>query len=269
VTTAEIDTLFAQVLAAEYDSPGFWAAVSTLRGKGNRAIFERAAAWCLSPDPQKRLRGCDILAQLREPTDQPRGSRSPKYLFRNETLALILRLLDTEKSEPVLSSALAALGHIGDVQGLPAILRYLHHPDADLRFSGAFALGCFANHPDAVQSLLKLTSDVDEDVRDWAVFGLGTQATADSPEIRQALLQCLADTNQEVREEAALGLARRHDFRVLPELRLMLQAPEISARVAEAAAVLLGFERDRTEWEPDDYLRALAALEPASDCHAP
>jgi HEAT repeat protein len=106
--------------------------------------------------------------------------------------------------------------------------------------------------------LLKLTSDPDSDVRDWAVFGLGVQGDADSPEIRDALVRCLGDPGEDVREEAAVSLGKRRDPRVLPALLTMLDQPKLRIRVAEAAAALLGLESDPPEWTAADYQAALA-----------
>jgi HEAT repeat protein len=113
--------------------------------------------------------------------------------------------------------------------------------------------------------LLKLTSDTDAEVRDWAVFGLGVQGDADSPEIRAALLRCLDDASEDVRMEAAAGLGKRQDRRVIPRLRAMLDEPNFGVRAAEAAAALLGFDRVPREWSAEDYKSALASKFQISD----
>ncbi len=53
--------------------------------------------------------------------------------------------------------------------------------------------------------------DVDDEVRNWATFGLGTQSVEDSPQIREALRNRLTDTFSDVRDEATWGLALRKD----------------------------------------------------------
>jgi hypothetical protein len=50
----ETEALFAQTLAEDYESEDAWNAVRALRVSGNREIFDRAAAWCISEDPIKR-----------------------------------------------------------------------------------------------------------------------------------------------------------------------------------------------------------------------
>jgi HEAT repeat protein len=263
--TSQIEHLFALSLASDYESEECWEALHTLRRNGSREIFERAAQWCESNDFGKRSRGCAILAQLAKPSDSPAPHARPEYLFRDESFALITRMLSTETEAPVLSSALSALGHLGNEEALPILLSYLEHPDADVRHDLAFALGHFSNHPAAVSGLLKLASDLDEVVRDWAVFGLAIQSEHDSPELRECLLRSLSDSDQEVREQAAEGLAKRADLRLLPWLDRTLQEPELTSRVADAAAMLLGLPEDNPDWDGEDYRRALHERFPSSD----
>jgi len=99
-----------------------------------------------------------------------------------------------------LSSAISALGHLGDPCAIPLITPFTTHPDARLRFGATFALGCFPDEPASVLALLRLMEDTDDDVRDWPI-GLGVQGAAESAEIRHALFRKLTDGNDDVREE--------------------------------------------------------------------
>jgi HEAT repeat protein len=178
-------------------------------------------------------------------------------MFRDESYTLITNLLDNENYPDALRSAISALGHLGDAAAVPQILRYQDHPNNDVRFAVTFALGCFPNDPQSVGGLLKLTSDSDAEVRDWAVFGFGVLGDVDSTEVRKALLRCLDDADEDVREEAAVGLGKRRDQRLLPKLKTMLDQPKPNIRVAEAAAALLGLDKDPPEWSATDYRAAL------------
>ena len=89
-----------------------------------------------------------------------------------------------------------------------------------------------------------------------AKVGLGD---ADSPVIRNALVRCLEDSDENVREEAAVGLGKRHDERLIPKLRLMLDAPDLSPRVQEAAALVLALPEVPSDWTSVDYRNALNA----------
>ncbi|HEX4210138.1 MAG TPA: hypothetical protein VHY56_07095, partial [Candidatus Binataceae bacterium] len=64
MTSAEIDSLFAQTLHGDFDGDEPWEAIRKLRANGSREIFDRAAAWCESDDALKRARAADILCQL-------------------------------------------------------------------------------------------------------------------------------------------------------------------------------------------------------------
>jgi HEAT repeat protein len=252
MNSREIEALFEQTLVADYDADETWEAIFALRRSGNRDVFERAAEWCRADDPRNRACAAAILLQLRKSEHI-----ESCWLFAAEAYALIVELLEHEEHPLVLDSALSALGHLRNPAAIPLILGYQDHANKDVRFAVAFALGCFPDDERSVGGLLKLTSDPDAEVRDWAVFGLGVLGNVDSPDIREALLQCLDDEDENVREEAAVGLAKRHDSRVMPKLLAMLDEPEVGPRVNEAAAALLGLDSEPSDWTPADYKSAL------------
>jgi HEAT repeat protein len=121
----------------------------------------------------------------------------------------------------------------------------------------AFALGCFPNDPLSAEILLRLTQDTDEDVRDWATFGLGVLGNTDSDEIRKALVRRLTDSDEDMREEAMVGLGKRKDQRVLSTLVTALERPNTTARVIETAYQMLGMDNEREGWRGTDYAAAL------------
>jgi hypothetical protein len=253
----EMEALFARTVSGDYESDDAWAAVGTLRSNGDRAIFEYASEWCHSANPVERARGAAILCQLRrasEPTVKP---EAVEWLFRDESWPLLLGMSENESDLVALQSVISALGHMGNPAAILRIVSFQSHPNEDVRFAVAFALGCFPNDPDSIRGLLKLTSDSDTDVRDWAVFGLGVLGDADSPEIRTVLLRCLDDPDEDVREEAAVGLGKRRDVRLVPKLLEMIDVSGLSPRVAEAAAALLELEALPDDWTAADCRVAL------------
>jgi HEAT repeat protein len=255
MNSSEVEALFARTLDRDYEAEDAWDAVHNLRLNGSREIFEHAAAWCASDDPMKRARAADILCQLR------RGHPpEPEFLFRDESYLLLANMLEKEQEPAVLGSIIHGLGHLGNAMAIPLILRYQANPDRNVRFAVTCALGSFPNDAKSIGALRKLASDPDDQIRDWAVFGLGVLGDADSPEIRDALLRCLNDPNEDVREEAAVGLGKRRDPQLIPALRIMLDDPNIKVRVAEAAAALLGMEKDPPDWTAADYRAALAKI---------
>ena len=87
----------------------------------------------------------------------------------------------------------------------------------------------------AISALIRLAGDEDRDVRDWAVFGLGSQIDADSHEIREALRQALTDPDHEIRGEALVGLAKRGDSTIISELLYEWRDDDVSILSIEAA----------------------------------
>lgn len=256
MASPEIDTLFAQTLMGDYDDELPWKAVSALRRIGTREVFDRAAVWCKSENPMERARGVSVLAQLGKTAEHPTNN------FPEESYLAVSQMMQTEAEIEPLSAAIHALGHLGNPAAIPLIGSYQWHPEAKIRFAVACALGSFANDPEAIQALMVLTSDADDDVRDWAVFGLGNLGDADSREIRDALLARLNDKNEEVREEAIVGLAKRKDQRVLPALMAALNQPEIDDPAAkmmtiEAANAMLDLEDENKDWSGAEYIAAL------------
>jgi HEAT repeat protein len=256
---SEIDPLFARALVGDQEDEEAWEAIRTLRLNGSREIFDRAAAWCESHEPLKRARAADVLCQLQRARLPNESVGETEWMFRDESYSLITKMLENERDHLVLDCAITALGHLYNAKAAPLILRYQDHPDENVRFAVAFALGCFPNEPQSIAGLLKLTQDPNDDVRDWAVFGVGVQGDADTPEIREALLRCLNDTNEDVSEEAAVGLGKRQDQRVIPMLETVLDELELRPRIRETVAGLLGRdEKELCDWTAADCRAALA-----------
>ncbi len=141
-----------------------------------------------------------------------------------------------------------------------------HHQDVIVRRAVAYGL---LRHeaPEAVAVLIELSRDADDEVRDWATFGLGSQVEADTPTVRQALWERVGDEHYDTREEALLGLALRRDTRVLDPLLEVLAGDEVGRLAVEAAealgdgALLAVLKELRQWWTLDSELleRAIAS----------
>ena len=251
MTARGIDELFTQVLSGNYEDEAPWEAVHALRNIGTRQVFERAADLCESNDPLSRARGADVLAQLGKTADH--GSNN----FPEESYSVMTNLGQRETEPQPLAAGIAALGHLGNPLAVPLITSFFSHPGPDVRFDVAFALGCFPNAPLSIETLLRLMQDTDDDVRDWATFGLGVLGNTDSDEIREGLVRCLNDSDEDVREEAMVGLGKRKEQRVLSDLMNALERPQTADRVIEAAYLMLGMTGERKGWKGTDYATAL------------
>src|SRR5579863_8716875 len=188
----QIEGLFAKTLQGEYDDEEPWHAVHALHHIGSRAVLETASAWCRSDSPLKRARGADVLAQLGRSADHLENK------FPEESFSAVAAMAENEKLDQPLSSAIQALGHIGDPRAIPLLVRYSTHPESEIRFAVACASGSFAGEPAIVAVLLELMRDLDDDVRDWATFALGTLSAVDTAEVRDALEKRLNDPSSDV-----------------------------------------------------------------------
>jgi HEAT repeat protein len=177
-------------------------------------------------------------------------------------------MLRDETSPLVLRSIGNALGEIAHPASVGLMIPFARHPDAVVR--GA-VVGALLTHrePAAVDTLLELSRDADDDVRDWATFGLGTQlgptdpenrteeSFVDTPALRDALAARLDDPHLDTRCEAVVGLAMRRDPRALSVLK---------QEIAKGPEAPLYLEAARWLAAPElcEGLRKLAASEDQS-----
>lgn len=238
----EISDLFAQTLVGDYDDEGPWNAIRSLRDIGSRAVFDQAAQWLAAPDPLRRARAADVLAQLGVDIGRP-------HAFPEEACDLLIARADIETDPRARASAIFGLGHIARPQALSVLLRAAAADSPFVRHAAAFALGSFPQAPEARACLLRLIRDPEDDVRDWATFALGVLSDADSEEIRDALAQLLDDSFFDVRVEAMKGLAKRHDPRVVaPLIGELENRPEEPNGLIEAGLEYLGLDDMPPGW---------------------
>ena len=265
MTEHEIDDLFAATLLGDYDDEEAWKAVAKLRLNGNRRIFDLASEWCIASEPLKRDRGASILGQLHAPRsiEQEQSKRPGNPIFVEESYEIISRMLESESNAEALGSELFALGHLYREASVPLILNYVDHPDENIRFAATCSLGHFPQNETAIQALLRLADDSDDDVRNYALFALGTQSNLDTPELRETLARHLSDSFSDAREEAIAGLAKRKDERaVLPLLRLM-ESGSYPIHLEWDFEILVGEERRGEDgWGTEDFIDALYARYP-------
>jgi HEAT repeat protein len=191
----------------EPDEHAAWDAVATLHFRGTKEVFDAACQLCASDCPQERTLGANILGQLGIPDRSfPKGS-----------VELLLTLLEVESDDDVLDATCIALGHLHDPNAIPPLARLKTHPSAKVRYAVVLGLLGFEDNL-AIETLIELSRDQDDPVRDWATFGLGAQIDADTPQIREALFVRLSDVDEATRGEALVGLARRKDARIIEPL---------------------------------------------------
>ncbi len=212
---------------SEPDENLAWYAIGALHWRGSREVLDEASRLCRSFCTMERGLAADILAQLGYP------DRS----FPEECVRLLLDMLKIERVLRVLPTILIALGHSRKPEVIAAISSFRRHEAADVRYGVVQALlGC--EDPRAIDTLIDLSTYDDDDVRNWAIFGLGTQVDVDTPELRKALAARLDDPDDDTRCEAIVGLARRRDRHMLPVLRRVLTSRSVSNLEVEAASLI-------------------------------
>ena len=240
------DELFRVALSLEGDAA--WDAVAALHWRGTEEVLEKSIILSRSSDAKERARAADILGQL----------GIPDRTFPDQCFDNLLRLL-SDKDVHVTSAAILGLQHLDRDQAAPFVLPYAEHADAKVRYAVAVTLGGVETPP-AISALLTLSNDRDDEVRDWATFGLGQLSEEDSNEIRDALANNLADGDADVRYEAAIGLGRRQDSRAAKFIIDRLRADPEDLFAREAAAVLLN-TNDGEKTPSSDLIHALKALQ--------
>ena len=203
---------------------GCRACIWALRERVEPATFHKCAAWAESPEPERREAAADILGQL---------GYSQDYPFAQQSVPIIERLL-ADSDEEVLASALAACHYLG-ILDASVLVPFAAHSDQSVRFAAMQAL-TGRSDPVSTGGLIALTRDSDNDVRNWATFGLGQMTDADNPDIREALLARVGDDDPEIRGEALVGLAKRGDRRALTPLAKELAGEFHGVWSVEAAA---------------------------------
>jgi HEAT repeat protein len=228
-TTAEI----VRSTIATQDEDTCWDNIWILQARGGREELAAAAKLCRSQDPNERIIGVNILGQL----------GSPDRTYPRECGDVLLELIADETDGRVLASIGIAFGHLQDPRGVAPLAKWKNHDNPGVRMGVVLGLTCQEDEL-AIATLIELSDDEDEDIRNWATFGLASQIETDTPAIRDALFDRaileMGDEEpiSEIRGEALLGLAIRHDPRVVSPLLEELQGECVSRLVVEAASLL-------------------------------
>ncbi len=203
-----------------------WEVLRPVHRRGGGTEFALAAEYCASDDPLDRRVGTDILSEL--------GTERAGGTFIEESVELLIPMLADPEST-VVANAAHSLAHRGNPTAIPHDIS--EHPEVEVRNGVTHAL-LGHEDPEAIRTLIRLSTDSDASVRDWALFGLGTQIDTDTPDIRDALAVGVGDDNGDARAEAQVGLARRGDDRVVEALLAELQRPQVGSLSLEAAAAI-------------------------------
>lgn len=203
-----------------------WDNISVLRKRPSQELFAKCAELIKSNNPKIRKIGIDILAQLGL---QPRP-------FLKETLKIYFDLIEVETDPDVLMSLLYSIGHNNDKLDNEQIEKICSFIDSENSWvkEGLVSALLGIDNLTAIETLIKLSSDELNHVRNWATFGLGTQIERNNKTIREALWERVNDKHQETKLEAIVGLAKRKDKRVNNFIRREIIGNEYGTLLFEA-----------------------------------
>jgi len=248
----------------EEDEQAAWEPVVVLHYRATPEVLAAAERLCFSYVSKERVLGANILGQL----------GVPERAFPEDCFRILCEMLGREQDPLVMEAIGVAFSHLHDKRAIPLLAPFSKHPDKEARFGVVQGL---SKHPDAtaIATLIELTKDEDEDVRNWATFGLGTLVDSDTAELRAALLERVIDPHDETRGEALVGLARRKDPRVLGAIIQELSSEHVGLLALEAAdklgdsrlmPALLRLEHD---WQTDQDNHVETLKDALRSCSVP
>jgi HEAT repeat protein len=231
-----------------------------------------ASARLASDVDDERVAGWEIIGDL--------CNGRPEYVERSWEIAR--GRLDLEDDPEVVESAVYALGYMAwndeHERMIPEARELvLAHADAtspDVRLAVTQELPPFlgvAQDARVLGTLIGLTHDPEDEIRDWATFGLGRISNVDTLDLRVALVDRLADDHEDTRDEAMIGLARRRDPAVKETLLAVLASDLVSNLAVESAALLADDDllpllielRDWWDVDPELLEKAISRCDPA------
>jgi hypothetical protein len=221
--------------------------LAPLRALPDDALARHVLPLLTSPRPEERALVADVLRHARAHEDDW-PARVPEYA------TILLALAERETDPTVLSACVAAFVDLADPRGVALAARHVRHADPAVRLTIAGMLGAYAaTEPLAVTTLLSLSTDDDDDTRDWATFGLAScfffeRTVLDPHFLCAALFARVEDPHDACRGEAWVGLARARDPRVIPLIHDALAGRRTCWLALEAIE----------EWPRREYLEALA-----------
>lgn len=191
----------------QWDSDSSWNAIHELRNRGTPETVARCQRLFQSRNWRKRTLAINVMCQLRITLVK---GQSADYAVDTAHAMLLEGLRDPHPE--VVAAAAFGCGHRRGLDAIEPLIRLSTHVCASVRFGVAFGL-CFRENERALDALVQLAGDSDDDVRNWATFGLA-EAALDTPSIRERLWRNTQDPFDEVRNEALAGLTKRGDPRV-------------------------------------------------------
>lgn len=204
-------------------------ALIVLQQSKSREVFEAMVKLTVSHQASERKLAALVLM------------REPGRTYEEGASAAIAAMMIIERDEEVLGALAYAVKHLDIHDCAEFLAKVAHSQNQDTRYAAAFALGGRTDDDLSISTLIALSKDSDDDVRDWATFGLYLGASSEQPmrqDIKDALFARVDDAHDETRHEAIAGLAAGKDLRVIEPLIAALETDSVWHLALEAAKEL-------------------------------
>lgn len=192
----------------------YWECICKLQRSASENVLDTCKLYSVDEDWAKRGVAVDICSEMGIRNESITGIPA----FPDERETILINIAQEEKDSRVIEALGYALSHFKVPGAIEFLAIHKNHIDAEIRLAVAHGL-CGYESEVAISSLLELMKDEDEDVRDWATFGIGTQIETDTDEIRDALYENLDVEYDGQYYEALNGLCERHDPRGMSLLK--------------------------------------------------
>lgn len=208
------------------DPDAYWAAVREVRARDSALVWAALAPLATSPDPALRALVPDV-------------SRAVEALAE-QSVDVFREMLATEEDAGVLDAIAGAFTELKHPAVVELLLPLTRHELPELRLTAM--QGLFQAAEQVMDRFIELTSDADEEVRNWALFALSTLLEVrpqHANALREVFARALNDTASEAKAEAALGLARCLDRRALDPIVTGLRSKTPMEPYKDAAQFLI------------------------------
>jgi HEAT repeat protein len=240
-TNEELIQIAIEDWGKDYDPDNQPSALLILRSRADQATFDAARQLAKSSNGHERAVAAGILAEF----------GISERTMPDQCITALLEMLQSETHPDALASICSAFNYYEKTDEIVhAVTKFAKHMDDDVRFGVVIGL-MFAENEDAIATLIELTRDPNEDVRDWSTFAIGQLheygpdddglVPVDTLAIRDALFARVEDEHWETRHEALSGLALRRDPRAVNHIVKMLaeEPPMFGEDLCEALMAML------------------------------
>jgi len=216
--------LFERAIKAKYQNL-YWKTILELRKFVDDEMIEKCFELINSKNQKSKIIAINILSQL--------GTKRTK--FAKKLINKLFEFLQESENEKLTISCLIAISHNNNFitkKQIKFLEKFKKDKSKEIRYALVFSILKLEDET-AIKTLIKLSDDRSPKIRNWALFGLGTQIKSDNKEIRKILYKHCFDKDEQSKQEAIKGLANRKDERVYEIILNELKSENLGSLIFE------------------------------------